>query len=170
MAEGRFFMSENLIDDYRTSGKTEDEFGIALKLYLGIRFAVYAIGVFMILGALLYTALGINSFDDLVSNATGLSATQVDSNFDGYKICMFVQAFYTVGAAVCVALTYIRRSQLFAIIDLGLFVVLAAVMFIMGGGGLLFNGSAWIVYFILNPIFSFIALFAGNHFNYMNKI
>jgi hypothetical protein len=32
---------------------------------------------------------------------------------------------------------------------------------------ILTNGSAWLLYFLLNPIWSFIALFAGKHFQYM---
>ena len=52
-------------------------------------------------------------------------------------------------------------------IDLGLFVLLAAVFFIMGSFDILFNGSAWLLYFLLNPVISFVALFVGKHFDYM---
>lgn len=145
----------------------EDEFGLSLKIYLGARFIFYVIGVFMILGALLCVGTGLTYFDDLVSNATGYSATNVDFNFGGYQICMFVQAAYTILSAVTVALLYIKRSKLFAFIDLGLFVVLFAAMFAMGAADLLTNGSAWVIYLVLNPVISFIALFAGKHFKYM---
>ena len=160
-------MAELTSEQYRNSGLTEDEFGIGLKLYLGIRIVFYAICTFMVLGALLYLCLGITTMDDLVSNATGLSATDVEANFGGNQICMYVQAVYTIASAVCVTMLYLKRTRLFAIIDLVLFVVLAAVTFAMGCGGLLFNVSAWLVYFILNPVFSFIALFAGKHWQYM---
>lgn len=145
----------------------EDEFGLSLKIYLGARFIFYVIGIFMISGALLCVGTGLTYFDDLVSNATGYSATSVDLNFGGYQICMFVQAAYTILSAVTVALLYIKRSKLFAFIDLGLFVVLFAAMFAMGAADLLTNGSAWAIYLVLNPIISFIALFAGKHFKYM---
>ena len=68
----------------------EDEFGLSLKIYLGARFIFYVIGIFMILGALLCVAVGITNLDDLVSSATGYSATSVDVNFSGYQICMYV--------------------------------------------------------------------------------
>lgn len=145
----------------------EDEFGLSLKIYLGARFIFYIIGIFMILGALVCVGTGLIYFDDLVSNATGYSATSVDANFSGYQICMFVQAAYTILSAAAVALLYIKRSKLFAFIDLGLFVVLFAVMFAMGAVDLLTNGSVWAVYLVLNPVISFIALFAGKHFKYM---
>ena len=145
----------------------EDEFGLSLKIYLGARFIFYVIGIFMILGALLCVAVGITNLDDLVSSATGYSATSVDVNFSGYQICMYVQAAYTILSAAAVALLYIKRSKLFAFIDLGLFVVLFAAMFAMGAADLLTNGSAWAVYLVLNPVISFIALFAGKHFKYM---
>ena len=40
-------------------------------------------------------------------------------------------------------------------------------MFAMGAVDLLTNGSVWAVYLVLNPVISFIALFAGKHFKYM---
>lgn len=164
-------MEENMIDDYRTSGMTEDEFGVGLKLFLAARFAFYAIGVFMIIGALIYIALGIGSMDEILSNATGVSATKIDDNFGGYQMLTFVQAGYTIASLICVALTYIRRSRLFAGIDIGLYVVLLILTFVMGGAGLLTNGSAWFLYlFIFTPVYSFIALFAGKHWRYMANI
>lgn len=145
----------------------EDEFGLGLKLYLGVRFVFYIIGIFAILGAVLCVLLGLTNMDNLVSNATRYTATAVDANFGGYQICMFVQAAYTILSAVVVALLYLKRTRLFAFIDLGLFVVLLGVMFAMGAPDLLFNGSAWTLYLLINPVFSFIALFAGKHFRYM---
>ena len=145
----------------------EDEFGLGLKLYLGVRFVFYIIGIFAILGAVLCVLLGLTNMDNLVSNATGYTAMAVDANFGGYQICMFVQAAYTILSAVVVALLYLKRTRLFAFIDLGLFVVLLGAMFAMGAPDLLFNGSAWTFYLLINPVFSFIALFAGKHFRYM---
>lgn len=145
----------------------EDEFGLGLKLYLGVRFVFYIIGIFAILGAVLCVLLGLTNMDNLVSNATRYTATAVDANFGGYQMCMFVQAAYTILSAVAVALLYLKRTRLFAFIDLGLFVVLLGVMFAMGAPDLLFNGSAWTLYLLINPVFSFIALFAGKHFRYM---
>ncbi|MGN0578141.1 MAG: hypothetical protein ACI4J4_05940 [Ruminiclostridium sp.] len=149
------------------AGYYEDEFGLSLKIYLGARFIFYVIGIFMILGALVCLGTGVTYFDELVSTATGYSATNVDANFYGYQICMFVQTAYTILSAAAVALLYIKRSKLFAFIDLGLFVVLMGVMFAMGAADLLTNGSVWAVYLVLNPVISFIALFAGKHFKYM---
>ncbi len=164
------FMAENVNEAVINVNKEEyieDEFGLGLKLYLGVRFIFYVIGIFAILGSLLCVVLGITNLDNLVSNATGYTAAAVDANFGGYQICMFVQAAYTILSAVSVALLYLKRTRLFAFIDLGLFVVLLGAMFAMGAPDLLFNGSVWFVYLILNPLYSFIALFVGKHFNYM---
>lgn len=148
---------------------TEDEFGIGLKAYLYARAGFYLIGTFMILGALLALVCGATTFNDLVSNATALSANSpvLNDNFNGLQLCMIVQAVVTIGSLVSIVLLILKRSRLFALIDLGLFVVLVAVFFIMGSMELLSNGSAWILYFLLNPIWSFIALFAGKHWQYM---
>ena len=150
----------------------EDEFGLVLKGYLLVRAAFYCIGTLMVLGALLALVLGATSLADLVSNATGFNATSpvLNDNPFGLEICMYVQAFYTIASLVCVVLLYIKRTKLFAFIDLGLFVVFVAVFFIMGSFELLSNGSAWWVYFALNPIFSFIGLIAGKHFPYMPMV
>ena len=151
---------------------TEDEFGIGLKAYLYARAGFYLIGTFMILGALFALVCGATTFNDLVSNATGLSANSpvLNDNFTGLQICMIVQAVVTIGSLAGIVLLLIKRSRLFALIDLGLFVVLVAVFFIMGSMELLSNGSAWILYFLLNPIWSFIALFVGKHWQYMPMI
>lgn len=164
------FMAENVneaVIDVKKEEYIEDEFGLGLKLYLGVRFIFYVVGILAILGSLLCVVLGITNLDNLVSNATGYTAAAVDANFGGYQICMFVQAAYTVLSAVCVALLYLKRTRLFAFIDLGLFVVLMGAMFAMGAPDLLFNGSVWFVYLLLNPVISFVALFVGKHFNYM---
>ena len=147
----------------------EDEFGLVLKGYLLVRIAFYCIGTFMVLGAVLALILGATDLNDLVSNATGFNATSsiLDDNFGGLQICMFVQAIYTVASLVCVVLLYLKRSRLYAFIDIGLFVVFVAVFFIMGSFELLTNGSAWWLYFVFNPIFSFAGLFGGKHFAYM---
>lgn len=147
----------------------EDEFGLALKGYLIVRAVFYCIGTFMVLGALLALILGATSINDLVSNATGLNATSptLNDNFSGLQLCMYVQAFYTIASLVCVVLLYVKRTKLFAFIDLGLFVVFAAMFFIMGSMELLSNGSTWLVYFLLNPVISFVALIVGKHFPYM---
>lgn len=165
-------MADFTKDDFdRVKGEdyVEDEFGLALKGYLIVRAVFYCIGTFMVLGALVALILGATSIGDLVSNATGLNATSpvLNNNFDGLQICMFVQAFYTIASLVCVVLLYLKRAKLYAFIDLALFIVFVAVFFIMGSMELLSNGSAWWVYFVLNPIFSFAALFGGKHFAYM---
>lgn len=147
----------------------EDEFGLALKGYLIVRAAFYCIGTFMVLGALLALIFGATTLNDLVSNATGLNATNatLNDNFNGLQICMFVQAFYTIASLVCVVLTYIKRTRLFVFIDLGLFALFVIAFFIFGSFDLLSNGSAWLLYFIFNPVFSFLGLIVGKHFPYM---
>ena len=164
-------MAENVNEAVLDTDKQEyieDEFGLGLKFYLGARFIFYVIGIFAILGALLCVILGITTMDDLTSNATGFKATIItDDNLFSLQMCLFVHAGYTILSAAAVALLYLKRTRLFAFIDLGLFVVLMAVMFAMGAPDLLFNGSVWFVYLILNPVISFIALFAGKHFSYM---
>ena len=165
-------MAEFTKDDFdrvKAEDYVEDEFGLALKGYLLVRIIFYAVGIFMILGAVVALLFGATTINDLVSNATGLNSQSpvLNDNFSGLQLCMFVQAIYTIAAAVVTALLYIKRAKIYAFIDLGLFVVFAAVFFIMGSFELLSNGSAWILYFLLNPIFSFAALFVGKHFDYM---
>ena len=147
----------------------EDEFGLGLKGYLILRAAFYCIGTFMVLGALLALIFGATTLNDLVSNATGLNATNatLNDNFNGLQLCMFVQAFYTIASLVCVVLTYIKRTRLFVFIDLGLFALFVIAFFIFGSFDLLSNGSAWLLYFIFNPVFSFLGLIVGKHFPYM---
>ena len=156
-------------EDPRSTEYIEDEFGLALKGYLGVRIIFYCIGVFAILGAIIALLFGATTLNDLVSNATGFSATNADlnNNFNGLQLCMYVQAFYTIASAVVVTLFYLKRTRLFAIIDVALFVVFAIFFFIFGSVSLLGNGSAWLLYFLLNPIWSFAALFGGKHFAYM---
>ncbi len=166
------YMSELAMQDFeqvKEEDYMEDEFGIALKGYLIVRIVFYLIGTFAVLGGILAFALGATTLNDLVSNATALNAKSelLNSAFDGLQICMFVQAFYTVASLVCVTLFYIKRTKLFAFIDVGLFVILVAVFVVFGAFDLLFNGSAWMLYMLLNPLFSFAALFIGKHFNYM---
>lgn len=150
----------------------EDEFGLALKGYLIVRAVFYLIGTFAVLGAILAVAIGATTVNDLVSNATALDAKNalLVEAFDGLQLCMYVQAVYTIASLVCVVLLYVKRTRLFAIIDVALFVIFAAVFVVFGALYLLTNGSAWMLYFILNPLFSFIALFAGKHFKYMPMI
>ncbi len=156
-------------DMVKSEDYVEDEFGLALKGYLIVRIAFYLVGTFAILGAVFALLTGSTTINDLVSNATGLNIQSpvLNDHFSGLQICMFVQAIYTVGSLVSVGLLYIKRTKLFAFIDLGLFVLLAAVFFIMGSFDILFNGSAWFLYFLLNPVISFVALFVGKHFDYM---
>ncbi len=145
----------------------EDEFGIALKGFLLGRFVFGLICVFMVLGALVCVFTGLTNFDVLISNSTGLMPSAVDLNFSGYQLCMYLQAAYSILGTAAVLMFMIKRNKLFAFIDLALFVVFFAVSLVMGGGSLLFNGSAWFLYIIFNPVWSFIALFAGKHFKYM---
>ncbi len=155
-------------DKVKEEDYVEDEFGLGLKGYLIVRMVFYAVGIFTILGALLALITGSTTLNDLVSNATGLNATSpiLNDGFTGLQICMFVQAFYTIASFVCVGLLYIKRTRLFAFIDIGLFVVFAAIFFIMGSFEIFF-GTAWFLYFLLNPVISFVALFVGKHFDYM---
>ena len=158
------------------SGKTPDgkkrgdvNFGIPLKGYLLVRAVFYAAGIFCVLGALLAAAAGATDLNDLVSSATGLEAASgtLNNNFTGLRICMYVQAGYTAAAFVCTLFLLLRRSKLAAAADLALFAVFAAVFLIFGSFVRLTNGSAWIWYFLLNPVFSFAALAAGKRFRDM---
>ena len=155
------------------SGKTPDEkkrgdvtFSVPLRCYLLVRAIFYAAGIFCILGALLAAAAGATDLNDLVSNATGLDAASetLNDNFTGLRICMYVQAGYTAAAFVCTLFLLLRRSKLAAAADLVLFAAFAGVFLIFGSFGILTNGSAWIWYFLLNPVFSFAALAAGKRF------
>lgn len=172
MAEAEFNKEE--FDSVKTEMYAEDEFGMALKGYLVVRFLFYVIGIFTILGAVLAAVLGATTINDLVSNATGLEASHPllgDDTFMNVQICMFVQAAYTILSAACVALLYIKRTKIYAFIDLGLFVIFLLVFIILGSPDFLTTAdggmTAWPLYLLLNPIFSFAALFVGDHFKYM---
>ncbi len=145
----------------------EDEFGLGLKGYLLARLVFSAICFFMVLGALVCVFTNLTYFDILISSATGLIPARVDENFTGYQICMFVQGAYSLLSPFAVFLFMTKRNKLFAFVDLALFIVFFAISLVMGAGSLLFNGSAWFFYLLFNPVYSFIALFAGKHFKYM---
>ena len=164
-------MSDNMVaqvsEGFDEQDYIEDEFGIALKGFLVARFVFGLICAFMVLGALVCVFTGLTNFDVLISSATGLLPGAVDQNFSGYQLCMYLQAAYSILGTAAVLMFIIKRNKLFAFIDLALFVVFFAVSLVMGAGSLLFSGSAWIFYLIFNPVWSFIALFAGKHFKYM---
>lgn len=164
-------MSENTVaqisEGYNEQDYIEDEFGIGLKGFLLGRFVFGLICAFMVLGALVCVFTGLTNFDVLISSATGLLPNAVDQNFSGYQLCMYLQAAYSILGTAAVLMFMIKRNKLFAFIDLALFVVFFAGSMVMGGASLLFNGSAWVFYLIFNPVWSFIALFAGKHFKYM---
>ena len=170
-------LTKEEFDQVRDEDYVEDEFGLGLKGYLIVRAVLYCIGTFMVLGGILALLTGTITINDLVSNSTGLKAASsvLNDNFNGLQICMFVQSFYVIASLVVVVLFYIKRTKLFAFIDLGLFVLFAAVFFIMGSFELLnppistwsFGAVSWPLLFLLNPVFSFIALFVGKHFPYM---
>lgn len=168
-------MSENVVnisaDEY-----IEDEFGLGLKGFLLARLVFGLICAFMVLGGVVCLLAG-TSADVLISSATGLVPAAVDENFSGYQICMYAQAAYSILSPVIVFLFMKNRNKLYALIDLALFVVFIGISIAMGaffanpmttGSVNLFtNGSAWIFYVLFNPVWSFIALFVGNHFKYM---
>lgn len=164
-------MSENTVaqisEGFDEQEYIEDEFGIGLKGFLLGRFVFGLICAFMVIGALVCVFTGLTNFDVLISSATALMPSAVDLNFSGYQLCMYLQAAYSILGTAAVLLFMIKRNKLFAFIDLALFVVFFAVSLVMGGADLLFNGSAWFLYLIFNPVWSFIALFAGKHFKYM---
>lgn len=154
----------------------EDEFGLGLKGYLLIRLIFSILCFFMVLGALVCVFTGLTNFDVLISSATGLSPSKVDDNFTGYQICMFAQGIYSLASPFLVFFFIAKKNKLFAIIDLAAFLVFIAASIVMGAAAaelkgeivsLFFNGSAWFFYLVLNPVWSFIALFAGKHFKYM---
>lgn len=155
-------VSEGFAEEY-----IEDEFGIGLKGYLLARFVFSALCLLMVLGALVCVFGGLTNFDILISAATAMGPTAVDANFAGYQLCMFAQGAYSILGTGAVLMLMLKRNKLFAFIDLALFVVFFGLSLAMGGGALLFNGSAWFFYLLFNPVYSFIALFAGKHFKYM---
>ncbi len=161
-------------DRVKAEDYVEDEFGLGMKGYLLARAVFYAVGTFAILGAVFALLFGATTLNDLVSNATALnSSSQLITDtglFNGLKICMFAQAVYTVGSLVCAAMLYFKRAKIYAFIDLGIFVAFVAVFVVFGSFDILFNGSAWLLYLLINPIWSFIGLFGGKHFAYMPMI
>lgn len=169
-------MSENVINISEADEYIEDEFGLGLKGYLLARLVFGLICAFMVLGGVVCLLTG-TSADVLISAATGLVPNAVDQNFDGYKLCMYAQAFYSIVSPVIVFLFMKDRNKLYALIDLALFVVFMGVSIAMGAlfanpattgeVNLFTNGSAWFFYILFNPVWSFIALFVGKHFKYM---
>lgn len=163
---------EEEIDEY-----IEDDFGLGLKAFTLARLVFCGLSAFMVLGALVCVVTGFTPIDVLISSATGFGPAAVDQNYDGYKICMFVQAVYSLISPVLIFMFMKNRSKIFAIADLALFVVFIGISMAMGalflnpaatGNPCLFtNGSAWFFYLIFNPVWSFIALFVGKHFKYM---
>ncbi len=164
-------MSDNMVaqvsEGFDEQDYIEDEFGIALKGFLLGRFVFGLICAFMVIGAIVCVFTGITNFDVLISSATALMPNAVDQNFSGYQLCMYLQAAYSILGTAAVLMFMIKRNKLFAFIDLALFLVFFIGSLVMGAGSILFNGSAWILYLIFNPVWSFIALFAGKHFKYM---
>lgn len=169
-------MSENVINVSEADDYIEDEFGLGLKGFLLARLVFGLICAFAVLGGIVCLLTG-TSADVLISSATGLVPNAVDQNFDGYKLCMYAQAVYSLLSPVIVFLFMKERNKLYALIDLGLFVVFMGASIAMGAlfanpavtgeANLFTNGSAWILYVVFNPIWSFIALFVGKHFKYM---
>ncbi len=146
----------------------EDEFGIALKIYLLARLVFGIICAFAALGALLCLAVGHIYPEEIISNFTGLGISYIDANYMGLMIAGFAQAAYSILGTVATFLFMAKRSKLFAIIDTALFVVFFAVSIVLGGTVLISEGApCWFLYILLNPVWSFIALFAGKHFKYM---
>ena len=165
-------MSENTIaqtaENFYEKDYVEDEFGIGLKGFLMARFVFGVVCMFASLGALLCLILGHIYPDEIISNITGLGSAAVDTNYMGYMIAAWMQVAYSILGTAAVLMLMVKRSKLFAIIDTALFVVFFAVALVMGGTALLADGApCWFLYIILNPVWSFIALFAAKHFKYM---
>ncbi len=164
-------MSDNMVaqvsEGFDEQDYIEDEFGIALKGFLLGRFVFGLICAFMVVGAIVCVFTGVTNFDVLISSATALMPNAVDQNFSGYQLCMYLQAAYSILGTAAVLMFMIKRNKLFAFIDLALFLVFFIGSLVMGAGSILFNGSAWVLYLIFNPVWSFIALFTGKHFKYM---
>lgn len=146
----------------------EDEFGIALKGFNLARLVFGIVCAFASLGALLCLILGHIFPDEIISNITGLGSAVVDGNYTGYMIAAWLQIAYSILGTAAVLMFIVKRNKLFAFIDLALFVVFFAASLVLGGFNLIADGApCWFLYIILNPIWSFIALFAGKHFKYM---
>ena len=165
-------MSENTMaqttENYYERDYVDDEFGIALKGYLLARFVFGLVCAFASIGALLCLILGHIFTNEIISNLTGLNTAIVDTNYMGYMIAAWGQVAYSILGTAAVLMLMIKRNKLFAIIDTVLFVVFFAVALVLGGFALIGDGApCWFLYIILNPVWSFIALFAGKHFKYM---
>lgn len=165
-------MSENTItqvsEGFNDQDYVEDEFGIALKGYNLARLVFGIICAFASLGALLCLILGHIFPDEIISNITGLGSATVDGNYNGYMIAAYLQIAYSILGTAATFMLIAKRNKLFAIIDVLLFVVFFAVSVVLGGTALISDGApCWFLYILLNPVWSFIALFAGKHFKYM---
>ncbi len=156
--------TENFYDkDYE-----EDEFGIALKGYLLARLVFGIICAFASIGALLCVILGHIYPDEFISNITGLGSSVVDSNYMGFMIAAYAQIAYSFLGTATNFMLIAKRNKLSAILDVAAFVVFFAVSLVLGGTALIGDGApCWFIYILLNPVWSFIALFAGKHFKYM---
>lgn len=165
-------MSENsaaqVTENFYEKDYVEDEFGIGLKGYLLARFVFMLTSVFAALGALLCLAVGLILPSEIASSLTGMGSGAVNANYMGLTIVGYAQAAYSIIGAFTVLWLMVKRSRLAAIIDLAAFVVFFALSIVLGGVGLFGEGApCWFIFIILNPVFSFIALFAGKHFKYM---
>ncbi len=165
-------MSENTIaqtaENFYEQDYVEDEFGIGLKGYLLGRLVFGIICVFAALGTLLCVILGHIFPDEMISNITGLSSSVVDGNYMGFMIAAYLQIAYSILGTASVFMLIAKRNKLFAIIDVALFVVFFAGSLVLGGPVLIADGApCWFIYILLNPVWSFIALFVGKHFKYM---
>lgn len=158
--------AENIYDnDY-----VEDEFGVGLKVYLLARLVFGIICLFSTIGIFVCALLGviIMGNGEHISNFTGLGISYIDANFMGLSVASYAQAAYSLLGTVSCFMLIAKRSKLTAIIDTILFVVFFAVSIVLGGTVLLTDGApCWFLYIILNPVWSFIALFVGKHFKYM---
>ncbi len=165
-------MSENTVaqvsEGFYDQDYVEDEFGVALKGYNLARLVFGIVCAFASIGALLCLILGHIYPDEIISNITGLSTSVVDSNYMGYMIAAYLQIAYSLLGTAATFMFIAKRNKLFAIIDVALFVVFFAVSLVLGGTALIGDGApCWFLYIILNPLWAFIALFAGKHFKYM---
>lgn len=165
-------MSENtaaqVSEDFYEQDYIEDEFGVGLKIYLGARFVLALVCVFAALGTLLCVLLGHIYPGEEISNFTGLGPAAVDANYLGLLIAGYAQVAYAFIGGFTTLWLLAKRCKLAAIVDLAAFVVFFALSIVMGGSALITDGApCWILYIVLNGLWSFIALFAGKHFKYM---
>lgn len=165
-------MSENTVaqvsEGFYEQDYIEDEFGVGLKIYLGARFVFALVCVFAALGTLLCVILGHIYPDEAISNFTGLKPSVVDSNYIGFLIAGYAQVAYAFIGGFTTLWLFVKRSKLAAIVDVAAFVVFFAVSIVLGGVSLITDGApCWFLYIIFNGLWTFVALFAGKHFNYM---